>query len=100
MRFRRVDRVSRRETMQPQSSHRSRGSIFMPRVATRENFGKRRLASLLPQGLEALNRSGDLGCSTVHFRDYAGDRFAVPGDANGAAALHFVQKLRPLGFGL
>ena len=72
----------------------------MPRVATRENFGKRRLASLLPQGLEALNRSGDLGCSTVHFRDYAGDRFAVPGDANGAAALHFVQKLRPLGFGL
>jgi len=71
----------------------------MPLVATRENFGKRRLASPLPQGLEARNRLGDLGCSTVRFRDYAGDSFAVPGDADGAAALHFVQKLRPLGLG-
>ena len=72
----------------------------MPLVATRENFGKRRLASLLPEGLEARNRIGDLGCSTVRFRDYAGDRFAVPGDADGAATLHFVQQLCPFGLGL
>ena len=71
----------------------------MPLVAARQNFSKRRLASFLPQSLEPLDRLGNLGRATIRLGDDASDRFAVPGDADGAAALHFVQKLRPLGLG-
>jgi hypothetical protein len=71
----------------------------MPLVAARQNFSKRGLASFLPQSPETLDRRRNFGRAPIRVRDDAGDRFAVPGDADGAAALHFVQKLRPLGFG-
>jgi hypothetical protein len=68
-------------------------------VAARENFGKRRLAGFLPQRLQPLNRLGDLGRASIGLRDNTGDRFAMSCDADGAATLHFVKKLSPLGFG-